>query len=105
MAGDSLDRLSLRATGADFAYDMELRAKGPLVFHGQDGYSVKSAQGQASYYYSQPFYDIAGTLELPGGTVEVTARPGSTGNGPRSRWRRSRQDGTGSRCPSGQGTS
>ena len=72
MAGESLDRLNLRATGADFAYDMKLRATGPLVFHGQDGYSVKSAQGQASYYYSQPFYDISGTLQLPGGAVEVT---------------------------------
>ena len=72
MAGEALDRLELRATGPSFAYDMALRTDGPLVFHGQDGYSVKSAQGQASYYYSQPFYDIHGTLELPDGPVEVT---------------------------------
>jgi len=71
MAGDSLDVLALTATGPDFAYDMTLRAQGPLVFHGQDGYSVKSAQGQASYYYSQPFFTISGNLTLPDGTVPV----------------------------------
>ena len=51
---------------------MTLDATGPLVFHGDGGYSVKSAEGQASYYYSQPFYEIAGTLHLPEGAVEVT---------------------------------
>lgn len=72
MEGESLDDLTLRATAPEFAYDMALDAQGPLVFHGQDGFSVKSAQGQASYYYSQPFYAIEGTLTLPGGPVEVT---------------------------------
>ncbi|WP_019954687.1 lipocalin-like domain-containing protein [Yoonia vestfoldensis] len=64
--------LQMRATGADFGYDMTLSAAGPLVFHGEGGYSVKSAAGQASYYYSQPFFEIAGTLHLPTGDVEVT---------------------------------
>ena len=72
LRGDSLDNLNLIATGPDFAYDMTLRAHGPLVFHGAGGYSVKSAQGQASYYYSQPFFTASGTLTLPGGAVEVT---------------------------------
>ncbi|MEM9754833.1 MAG: lipocalin-like domain-containing protein, partial [Pseudomonadota bacterium] len=54
--GDALDALHLTARGADFSYDLALTAEGPLVFHGQDGYSVKSAEGQASHYYSQPFY-------------------------------------------------
>lgn len=72
MRGDSFDVLSLRASGPAFAYDVTLEAQGPLVFHGQDGYSVKSAQGQASYYYSQPFFDLAGTLTLPEGEVAVT---------------------------------
>ena len=39
---------------------------------GENGYSVKSAEGQASYYYSQPFYSVTGTLTLPNGPVEVT---------------------------------
>ena len=72
MAGPDFDTLSLTAQGPDFGYDMALRAQGPLVFHGADGFSVKSASGQASYYYSQPFYAISGTLMLPSGPVEVT---------------------------------
>lgn len=64
--------LQMRATGTDFSYDMALTATGPLVFHGEGGYSVKSAAGQASYYYSQPFFEIAGTLQLPTGDVQVT---------------------------------
>ncbi len=72
LGGESFARMDLTAAGPDFAYDMALEARGPLVFHGAEGYSVKSAQGQASYYYSQPFFEISGTLTLPGGAVPVT---------------------------------
>ena len=72
LAGDTFDDLRLTAAGPQFAYDVGLTAQGPLVFHGEDGYSVKSAQGQASYYYSQPFFDLSGTLTLPEGDVPVT---------------------------------
>ena len=72
MQGPDLDQLRLTATGADFAYDVALQATGPLVLHGQNGYSVKSAAGQASHYYSQPFYQLEGTLTLPQGEVAVT---------------------------------
>lgn len=71
-ASDALDALTVTARGTDFSYDLDLAATGPLIFHGQDGYSVKSAEGQASYYYSQPFYTVTGTLTLPGGSVYVT---------------------------------
>ncbi|KIC48856.1 lipocalin-like domain-containing protein [Tateyamaria sp. ANG-S1] len=74
MEGETLDAVRLRAQGPDFGYQMELTAQGPLVFQGQGGFSVKSADGQASYYYSQPFYQIAGTLMLPEGPVEVTGQ-------------------------------
>lgn len=74
MEGPDLDALRLTASGRDFAYDVALTATGPLVLHGQAGYSVKSAAGQASYYYSQPFYDLSGRLILPGGEVAVTGR-------------------------------
>ncbi|MDW3221706.1 MAG: lipocalin-like domain-containing protein [Paracoccaceae bacterium] len=74
MRGDDMQEMSLRATGVDFAYDMALKAQGPLVFHGDRGYSQKSASGRASYYYSQPFFDISGTLTLPGGPVEVSGQ-------------------------------
>ncbi|MGX0875781.1 putative secreted hydrolase [Roseovarius sp. MBR-154] len=74
MQGPDFDTLTLTASGADFAYDVDLAATGPLVLHGQEGYSVKSAAGQASYYYSQPFYDLTGTLTLPEGDVTVTGQ-------------------------------
>ncbi|MCB1358562.1 MAG: iron ABC transporter permease [Maritimibacter sp.] len=71
MAGESFDALRLTAAGTDFAYDVALRAEGPLVFHGDGGYSVKSAAGQASHYYSQPAFAVDGVLTLPGGDVAV----------------------------------
>ncbi|MBV7396701.1 lipocalin-like domain-containing protein [Mameliella sediminis] len=72
MSGDTLDQVSLRASGSEFRYDLQLTVEGPLVFHGQGGFSVKSAEGQASYYYSQPFYRVEGVLHLPQGDVPVT---------------------------------
>ncbi len=74
MSGPDFDTLSLTANGADFGYTLSLNAQGPLVFHGDGGYSVKSADGQASYYYSQPFYTVDGTLHLPDGDVTVTGQ-------------------------------
>jgi predicted secreted hydrolase len=72
MEGPDFNDMRLTATGTDFAYDVQLNAKGPLVFHGQNGYSVKSAAGQASHYYSQPFFQLSGSLTLPEGPVPVT---------------------------------
>ena len=72
LKGPDFDQLQLKANGPDFVYDMALTAQGPLVFHGAGGFSVKSAEGQASYYYSQPFYQISGTLTLPQGEIPVT---------------------------------
>ncbi|CUH81842.1 putative secreted hydrolase [Tritonibacter multivorans] len=66
------DKLNLAAETDEFSYDLTLTAQGPLVFHGDRGYSVKSSAGQASHYYSQPKYEVAGTLRLPEGPVTVT---------------------------------
>ena len=74
LSGPDFDTLRMTASGPDFAYDMDLTAQGPLIFHGDDGYSIKSADGQASYYYSQPFYAIDGMLTLPDGDVPVTGQ-------------------------------
>ncbi|MFT6270137.1 MAG: putative secreted hydrolase [Alphaproteobacteria bacterium] len=35
---------------------------GPLVLHGENGYSIKSTGDHASHYYSAPFIDIEGEL-------------------------------------------
>ena len=72
MRGEKLDKVQMRAFGTDFGYEVNLTAKGPLVFHGEGGFSQKSASGRASYYYSQPFFDLEGTLYLPDGPVAVT---------------------------------
>jgi predicted secreted hydrolase len=71
---EGLDPMRLTARGADFAYDLTLVAEGPLVLQGQRGYSVKSPDGQASHYYSQPFYRVSGTVHLPEGPVAVTGQ-------------------------------
>ncbi len=71
---DALSALDLSAAGADFAFDLKLDSDRPLVAHGDGGYSLKSEKGQASYYYSQPFYRVTGELTLPGGPVTVTGQ-------------------------------
>ncbi|TWD48598.1 putative secreted hydrolase [Agrobacterium vitis] len=71
---DAIANVNLKAHGSNFGYDLSLRADRPLVLQGDKGYSVKSATGQASYYYSQPFYAVTGTLHLPTGDVAVTGK-------------------------------
>jgi predicted secreted hydrolase len=65
-AADPLARARLAARGPDFGFDLALAADGPLVLHGDAGFSLKSERGQASYYYSQPFFRAAGTLTIDG---------------------------------------
>ena len=72
LEGPDVGDLRLRARTPEAGYDLGFRATGPLVYHGEDGHSVKSAAGQASRYYSQPFYEVEGVLELPSGPVAVT---------------------------------
>lgn len=72
--GDGIDRLTLTARASDFAYALELEAQGPLVLHGADGYSQKAAEGQASHYFSQPFYGVTGWIETESGRVAVTGQ-------------------------------
>lgn len=70
--GDLYDDLEIRATGETFSYTLNLSATGPLIFHGDRGYSVKSPLGQASHYYSQPFFQVSGSVEIDGKTQTVT---------------------------------
>jgi len=42
------------------------------VLHGDRGYSQKSIQGQASYYYSQPNIEIRGTIRTGNKTVTLS---------------------------------
>lgn len=72
MAGPDLSNIILTAQGADFAYDLELQADRPFVAQGTEGFSIKSEAGQASHYYSQPFYQIKGTIYLDDALIPVT---------------------------------
>ncbi len=69
---DALADLRVRAKAADFSYDLHATAAPPPVLQGDRGLSVKSDEGQASYYYSQPFYRVEGTLGLGGREIAVT---------------------------------
>ncbi|MQA53533.1 lipocalin-like domain-containing protein [Pseudomonas piscis] len=71
-AGDPLAQMQVQAHGPGFAYRLQLSGKGPLVLQGQGGYSRKSDQGQASYYYSQPFFQASGELQIDGQRYQVS---------------------------------
>ncbi len=72
--GQGLQQLQMQASGQGFGYRLQLRSEGPLVLHGEHGYSVKSGEGQASWYYSQPFYQVSGEIEHDGQRHEVTGQ-------------------------------
>ncbi|WP_159812499.1 lipocalin-like domain-containing protein [Pseudomonas sp. 18058] len=73
-AADPLRDLQLSARDKDFAYQLHLTANRPLVLQGEKGFSRKSAEGQASYYYSQPFFQANGTLQIDGQTYTVSGQ-------------------------------
>ena len=71
---DKTAPLELTASSADFSYALRLDAGRPLVLQGDGGFSRKSDRGQASYYYSQPFFKAVGHLTIDDRPVEVTGQ-------------------------------
>jgi predicted secreted hydrolase len=71
-SGPSLSQIDVTAQDARFGFALRFATDAAFVPQGQGGYSVKSAEGQASYYYSQPFYEVSGTIRTPGGPVAVS---------------------------------
>ncbi|SEJ40848.1 lipocalin-like domain-containing protein [Pseudomonas sp. NFR16] len=69
---DPLADMHLQAAGPQFSYRLHLKADKPLVLQGKQGFSQKSKEGQASYYYSQPFFQADGSLEIDGKTYQVS---------------------------------
>jgi predicted secreted hydrolase len=69
---DTLTDLQLSAQDKNFSYQLRLTSTGPLVLQGDQGFSQKSEQGQASYYYSQPFFQASGTLQIDGKRYQVS---------------------------------
>ena len=74
MRDNMLAPLELKASGADFAYALRLDADRPLVLQGDAGYSRKSERGQASYYFSQPYFKVAGSVTIDEKSTEVTGQ-------------------------------
>ena len=72
MAGPDLANVNIAAQSHEFRFDLVLSSDRPFVPQGENSYSVKSFEGQASHYYSQPFYSVTGTLVFPMGEVPVT---------------------------------
>jgi predicted secreted hydrolase len=74
MSDNTVAPLGLAAAGADFSYNLHLEAQRPLVLQGDAGYSKKSERGQASYYYSQPYFTATGTIAIDDKPVEVSGQ-------------------------------
>lgn len=74
MRGGDLSALDVSAASEAFSYALHLDAARPLVLQGDAGYSRKSERGQASYYYSQPYFTASGTLTIDGRAIAVTGR-------------------------------
>jgi len=74
MSAETLSPIALNASGAGFSYALQLDADRPLVLQGDGGYSRKSDRGQASYYYSQPWFKASGTITIENKPVEVSGQ-------------------------------
>ena len=54
---------------------LNLSATGPFIKHGDNGYSKKTEDGRLrSYYYSQPFIQANGTVNIEGKTLKVSGK-------------------------------
>ncbi|GIU04620.1 lipocalin-like domain-containing protein [Shewanella glacialipiscicola] len=66
---------TLTVENPDFSYQLKLNSQAPLQYQGDNGYSLKSRDGQvASYYYSQPFIEISGEISRNGKVERVTGQ-------------------------------
>nr|WP_227006605.1 lipocalin-like domain-containing protein [Shewanella donghaensis] len=59
----------------NFGYQLSLTSDAPMNLQGDNGYSIKSPNAEvASYYYSQPFIDLTGTIVRDGVSEIVTGK-------------------------------
>ncbi|MEL6507286.1 MAG: lipocalin-like domain-containing protein [Pseudomonadota bacterium] len=70
----SIKTLDIKADGDGFAYDVRLSTGRAPVLQGNQGYSIKAQSGEASHYYSQPFYTVSGTVTIDGKPLDVTGK-------------------------------
>ncbi len=63
---NNLTKLVIKSNGENFSYNLELQTHYNPILQGENGFSIKSAEGNASHYYSQPFYTVTGWVEIDG---------------------------------------
>ncbi len=73
-SAQTLAPCQLHADGKGFSYTLNLAATQNLVLQGDGGYSRKSDHGQASYYYSQPYFTADGVIQVDGADHPVTGQ-------------------------------
>ena len=62
-----------KVAAEDFSFDLALTETQPALINGEDGVSRKGPQPQAaSYYYSLPHMQVAGTVSRKGSATQVT---------------------------------
>jgi predicted secreted hydrolase len=71
-ASDTLFPSTLDFNVGDHKVSLELNSKDDWVLNGDAGFSQKSAQGQASYYYSQPNITVKGTVKTEDKTIPLS---------------------------------
>jgi len=73
--GTNLFPASLSADSDQFSYQLKLTSDKPFQLQGEQGYSQKNTKGDmASYYYSQPFIEITGSVNINGKEQQVTGK-------------------------------
>ena len=63
-SNDDWSVASIKASGNNFSYNLKFESDGPLIFHGNNGKSIKTKDGHYSAYYSQPFFKVKGKLNI-----------------------------------------
>ena len=72
---DSLSELNDAPSVSAVKIALNLNTSGPFIKQGDNGYSKKTQDERLrSYYYSQPFINAEGTLNIEGNSVKVTGK-------------------------------
>ncbi len=74
-SADNLSELSDAPSVSAVKVSLNLNTYGPFIKQGDNGYSKKTQDERLrSYYYSQPFINAEGTLNIEGNSVKVTGK-------------------------------
>ncbi|MGI2258843.1 lipocalin-like domain-containing protein [Shewanella sp. GXUN23E] len=72
---DDLLPAVLQGGDREFSYRLKLGGRSPYQLQGEQGFSIKSADGKvASHYYSQPYIHIKGEVTIRGTTHQVMGK-------------------------------